>query len=126
MQLNSRKECVNIIKYMKKFMMEALKEAEKAGELGEVPIGAVIVKDGIIMGRGHNLTESAKDPTAHAEMMAIRQAASFLGGWRLSGCDMYRNHGSQSRRLRVGIQYSAGRKTKSQSKHKYGADAGGM
>lgn len=74
---------------MKKFMMEALKEAEKAGELGEVPIGAVIVKDGIIMGRGHNLTESAKDPTAHAEMMAIRQAASFLGGWRLSGCDMY-------------------------------------
>ena len=70
-------------------MLEALEEAKKAGELGEVPIGAVVVKDGAVIGRGHNLTESAKDPTAHAEMIAIRQAASFLGGWRLSGCDMY-------------------------------------
>ena len=59
-------------------MLEALEEAKKAGELGEVPIGAVVVKDGAVIGRGHNLTESAKDPTAHAEMIAIRQAASFL------------------------------------------------
>ena len=70
-------------------MLEALKEAQKARDLGEVPIGAVIVKDGCIIGRGHNLTESAKDPTAHAEMQAIRQAAAALGGWRLSGCEMY-------------------------------------
>lgn len=70
-------------------MEEALKEAEKAAVLGEVPIGAVIVKDGNIVGRGHNLTETAKDPTAHAEMEAIRQAARNLGGWRLIGCDMY-------------------------------------
>ena len=70
-------------------MEEALKEAEKAAALGEVPIGAVIVKDGNIVGRGHNLTETAKDPTAHAEMEAIRQAARNLGGWRLIGCDMY-------------------------------------
>lgn len=70
-------------------MLEALKEAEKAGSIGEVPIGAVIVKDGVIVGRGHNMTESAKDPTAHAEILAIRQAAANLGGWRLFGTEMY-------------------------------------
>ena len=70
-------------------MLEALKEAEKARDLGEVPIGAVVVRDGVIVGRGHNLTETAKDPTAHAEMQAIRQAAATLGGWRLIGCQMY-------------------------------------
>ena len=70
-------------------MKEALAEAEKAFQLGEVPIGAVIVKDGQIIARGHNLTETAKDPTAHAEMLAIRQAAAVLGGWRLMGCDLY-------------------------------------
>ena len=70
-------------------MKEALAEAEKAGRLSEVPIGAVIVRDGEIVGRGHNLTETAKDPTAHAEMNAIRQAAERLGGWRLPGCEMY-------------------------------------
>ena len=74
---------------MEKFMSEALKEANKAKTLGEVPIGAVIVKDGIIVGRGYNLTETAKDPTAHAEIKAIRQAAKNLGGWRLLGCEMY-------------------------------------
>ena len=57
--------------------------------MGEVPIGAVVVKDGIIIGRGHNKTETAKDPTAHAEMEAIRAASAVLGGWRLLGCDMY-------------------------------------
>lgn len=74
-------------------MLEALKEAEKAREKGEIPIGAVIVKDGEIIGRGHNLTETAKDPTAHAEIVAIRQAGRKLGetlGWRrLTGCSMY-------------------------------------
>lgn len=78
-----------IIQRMEKFMSEALKEANKAKTLGEVPIGAVIVKDGIIVGRGYNLTETAKDPTAHAEIKAIRQAAKNLGGWRLLGCEMY-------------------------------------
>ena len=74
-------------------MLEALKEAEKAREKGETPIGAVIVKDGEIIGRGHNLTETEKDPTAHAEIVAIRQAGRKLGetlGWRrLTGCSMY-------------------------------------
>ena len=74
-------------------MLEALKEAEKARDKGEIPIGAVIVKDGEIIGRGHNLTETEKDPTAHAEIVAIRQAGKMLGenlGWRrLSGCSMY-------------------------------------
>ena len=70
-------------------MTEALIEAQKAGQLGEVPIGAVIVRDGQIIGRGHNLTRRKNDPTCHAEMEAIRQAAAYLGGWRLIGCDMY-------------------------------------
>jgi len=59
-------------------MSEALKEAEKASALGEIPIGAVIVKDGQIIGRGHNLAETEKDPTAHAEILAIREAAKAL------------------------------------------------
>jgi tRNA(adenine34) deaminase len=71
------------------FMQEALKEAEKALSMGEVPVGAVIEKDGVIIGRGHNMTETAKDPTVHAEMAAIREAAKNLGGWRLLGCSMY-------------------------------------
>lgn len=74
-------------------MLEALKEAEKAKAIGEIPIGAVIEKDGEIIGRGHNMTETEKDPTAHAEIVAIRQAAKVLGetlGWRrLTGCNMY-------------------------------------
>jgi len=74
---------------MKNFMIEALKEAQKAAELGEIPVGAVIERDGVIVGRGHNLTETTKDPTAHAEMIAIREAAKTLGGWRLLGCNMY-------------------------------------
>lgn len=79
----------NIVWYMRNYMLEALKEAKKAYELGEVPIGAVVVKDGKIIGRGHNLTETLKDPTAHAEMIALRQAAHNLGGWRLLGCSLY-------------------------------------
>ena len=71
------------------FMKEALKEAEKALWAGEVPVGAVIVRHGEIIGRGHNLTESAKDPTGHGEIIAIRQAAKALGGWRLLDSELY-------------------------------------
>lgn len=71
------------------FMHEALMEARKAYALGEVPIGAVIVKEGEIIARAHNLRETAKDPTAHAELLAIQQASRALGGWRLPGCDLY-------------------------------------
>lgn len=71
------------------FMQEALKEAEKAYQLGEVPIGAVIVKDGIIIGRGYNKKECLKDATYHAEIIAIREASKTIGGWRLTGCEMY-------------------------------------
>lgn len=70
-------------------MQAALEEAKKAAALGEIPIGAVIVKDGAIIARGHNETETHKDPTAHAEMIAIRAAAKALGGWRLLGCQMF-------------------------------------
>ena len=72
-----------------KMMSEAIAEARKAENCGEVPIGAVIEKDGAIIGRGHNLTETLKDPTAHAEIIAIRNAAKELGGWRLLGCNLY-------------------------------------
>ncbi|MBF8982831.1 nucleoside deaminase [Lutibacter sp. B2] len=71
------------------YMKEALKEAEKAKALKEVPIGAVIVKNGEIIARAHNLRETDKDPTAHAEVLAIKKASKVLGGWRLMGCEMY-------------------------------------
>ena len=71
------------------FMREAIKEARKAFEMGEVPIGAVVVCDGRIVARAHNLTESTHDPTAHAEILAIREAASSMKNWRLSGCTLY-------------------------------------
>lgn len=71
------------------FMQAAIEEAKKAAALGEVPIGAVIVRDGEIVGRGYNLRETQKDPTLHAEMIAIRQASERLGGWRLIGCTLY-------------------------------------
>lgn len=71
------------------WMEEAIKEAAKAEALREVPIGAVIVKDGRIIGRGHNLRETSLDPTAHAEMIAIREASAALGAWRLLDCTLY-------------------------------------
>ena len=74
---------------MNKYMEEALQEAKKAAAMGEIPVGAVIVKDGQIIARGHNRTETDRDPTAHAEMIAIRRAAEVLGGWRLPGCTLY-------------------------------------
>ena len=71
------------------YMKEALKEANKAYEKGETPIGAVIVKNNEIIARAHNLTETLNDCTAHAEVLAIRQASEKLGGWRLVDCDLY-------------------------------------
>lgn len=71
------------------FMQEALKEAAKAASLGEVPIGAVVVRDGQVIARAHNMREIWKDPTAHAEIIAIREASRILGGWRLTGCKLY-------------------------------------
>jgi tRNA(adenine34) deaminase len=67
----------------------ALREAEAAMAEGEVPVGAVIVKNGRIIGRGHNQRETLKDPTAHAEMIAITQAAGSLESWRLLGATLY-------------------------------------
>lgn len=74
---------------MRKYMQAALEEAKKAAALGEIPIGAVIVRDGAVIACGHNETETRKDPTAHAEMIAIRAAAKALGGWRLTECQMF-------------------------------------
>lgn len=74
---------------MIKYMLAALEEAKKAAALGEVPVGAVIVKDGHILSRAHNETETRRDPTAHAEILAIRSASEKLGGWRLPGCQMF-------------------------------------
>jgi tRNA(adenine34) deaminase len=71
------------------WMLEALVEARRAGDIGEVPIGAVIVREGCIVGRGYNRREIDADPLAHAEILAIRQAAERVGGWRLTGCTMY-------------------------------------
>jgi tRNA(adenine34) deaminase len=71
------------------FMHEALKEAEKAYKKNETPIGAVIVSDGAIISRGHNIKELKKDATLHAELIAIKKACRKLGTWRLNECDMY-------------------------------------
>ena len=71
------------------FMQEAIKEALKAKELMEVPIGAVIVQDNKIVGRGYNKKETQKDATLHAEIVAIKEACKNLGGWRLPNCTMY-------------------------------------
>lgn len=71
------------------WMKEAIAEARKAESLGEVPIGAVVVKDGVIIGRGHNLRETQHSPIAHAEIMAIQQASTTLDAWRLLDCTLY-------------------------------------
>jgi len=70
-------------------MQQALVEAETAARLGEVPIGAVVVRGGEVIGRGYNLREASNDPTTHAEMVAIRAAAKRLGSWRLLDCTLY-------------------------------------
>ena len=70
-------------------MRRALHLAQEAASAGEVPVGAVVVKDGKVVGEGHNLTRTNADPTAHAEIVAIRAAAAALGGERLTDCDLY-------------------------------------
>ncbi len=72
-----------------RWMREALREAERAFHEGEVPVGAVVVLDNKIIGRGHNQTELLQDPTAHAEILAITAAANFLSSWRLEGASLY-------------------------------------
>jgi tRNA(adenine34) deaminase len=72
-----------------KWMREALKEAENSFSKGEVPVGAVVVKKGTIVGRGANRKEALKDPTAHAEIIAITAAANSIGDWRLDGSILY-------------------------------------
>jgi|SRR5215813_9057330 len=71
------------------FMEQALALARQAGELGEIPVGAVAVRDGLIVGRGYNRREADKDPLAHAELIALRQAAANLEAWRLASVVLY-------------------------------------
>jgi tRNA(adenine34) deaminase len=71
------------------FMREALRQAQKAREASEVPVGAVVVLAGKIIGRAHNQVELLKDATAHAEMLALTQAEAAVGDWRLTECDLY-------------------------------------
>ena len=72
-----------------KYMKEALKEAKKAYDKLEIPVGAVIVKDGKIIARAHNVKEQKKDTTKHAEIIAIQKASKKLNSWRLNDCEMY-------------------------------------
>lgn len=72
-----------------RFMDLALGEARSAAESGEVPVGAIVVKDGQVIASAHNQREQLRDPTAHAEMIAITQAASALSSWRLEECTLY-------------------------------------
>ncbi len=70
-------------------MREALRQAKRAAKLGEMPVGAVIVRDGEIISRAYNRRETKKNAVYHAEMTAIERACKKLGGWRLPGCEMY-------------------------------------
>lgn len=72
-----------------RYMQAALREAEKAFDAGEVPVGCIIVHDGQIIGKAHNQRELLQDPTAHAEVLAITQAATHLGSWRLEDTRLY-------------------------------------
>jgi tRNA(adenine34) deaminase len=72
-----------------RFMILALAQARRAAEKGEVPVGAVVVRDGVVIARGYNQPIRLNDPTAHAEILALRKAARKLGNYRLTGCDLY-------------------------------------
>lgn len=72
-----------------KYMKEALKEAKKAYNKLEIPVGAIIIKDGKIIARAHNIKEEKKDTTKHAEIIAIQKASKKLDSWRLNDCEMY-------------------------------------
>ena len=71
------------------FMREALSLAQQAAELGEVPVGAIVVKDGVIVGRGSNAPIGSHDPSAHAEILALRDAAKNIGNYRIVDCSLY-------------------------------------
>jgi len=71
------------------YMERALTQAQCAYSIGEVPVGALIIKENKVVSEAHNLTGSMKDPTAHAEVLAIRKASEVLGDWRLIGCTLY-------------------------------------
>jgi len=71
------------------FMRQALEQAQHAWDLGEVPVGAVVVKDGVVIARGYNQPIGQHDPSAHAEIVALRAAAAALGNYRLPGCELY-------------------------------------
>ena len=72
-----------------KWMLKAIKQAEKAYSLDEVPIGCIIVKEDLVIGQGHNQVEQLSDATAHSEMISITSAANYLGDWRLNDCSIY-------------------------------------
>lgn len=76
-------------KTKKEYMRMAIEEAHQAALLNEVPIGAVVVHNGKVIGRGHNMRERFQDVTYHAEMLAINEACTFLHSWRLEDCDLY-------------------------------------
>ena len=71
------------------FMRIALEEAQLAATEGEIPVGAVIVKDGAVIAKAHNRRENDHDPTAHAELLCLREGARILGDWRMKGCTLY-------------------------------------
>ena len=75
--------------YIEQNMVAALEQAKVAASLGEIPVGAVVVKDGQIIAKGYNTRERDNDITGHAEINAIREAERVLGDWRLAGCDMF-------------------------------------
>ncbi|HXE72528.1 MAG TPA: tRNA adenosine(34) deaminase TadA [Candidatus Nitrosotenuis sp.] len=71
------------------WMQQALQMASRARDRGEIPVGALVVRDGVLLGAGHNLRQVRRDPLAHAEIVALRRAARRLGDWRLEGCAVY-------------------------------------
>lgn len=84
-----KKVNMNKISKEENYMQKALKLADKAEAIGEIPVGAIVVKDGIIVGRGYNRKERKKDPSSHAEIEAIKKASQKIGEWRLKDCTIY-------------------------------------
>lgn len=78
-----------VIETYERWMVHAIKLAEKAYESNEIPVGAIVVKDNMIIGKGYNQREQLNDPTAHAEILAITAAANTIGDWRLNDCTLY-------------------------------------
>lgn len=79
----------DVVEIFEHFMEQALIEAQAAYDKDEVPVGAIVVLNGIIIGRGHNCRETTNDPTMHAEIIAIREASQNLKSWRLTGCELF-------------------------------------